>query len=189
MDPILTDTLRHRLQNYSSAVEKTLAHFQDRERAGTSPAYAPYYERALTQASFDAVTNGGWGIPPEIWQEYARITRWFEAFEQAAGPDLRRTLLAELADFTQAYRAAICYAYLGDQTDLPAGHPPEREIIGVLLSELKKDHNLADMERLITSLDENVARIAGSTEDTGNCMAARLSTSCDMAGRCDRGIP
>ena len=190
MDPTLTDTLRHRLQNYSSAVERTFVHFHDQERAGTSPAYAPYYERALTLASFDAVTNTGVGIPPEIWQEYTRITRWFEAFEQAAGPDLRRTLLAELTDFTQTYQAAICYAYLGEPANPPARQPPEREIIGVLLGELKKDHELADLERLITSLDENIARIAGMPEEPAPVMDTLLmSTPGETAGRCDRGIP
>jgi len=190
MDLTPTDTLRHRLQNYSSAVGHARAHFQDRAGAGGDTAYAPYYERARTLAVFDTLADEGRGIPPEIWQEYARITRQFEAFEQAAGPAFRKALLTELADFTQAYQAAICYAYLGDPAGPPSGPAPEREIIGVLLGELKKDHELGDLERLITGLDGNVARIAGMPEEPAPVMDTLLmSTRGETAGRCDRGIP
>jgi hypothetical protein len=190
MDSALIDSLRHRLQNYGSAVEGTKAHFQEMVHCGTRPAYAPYYERARTLAHFDAIAEDGGGIPSEMWREYSRITRRFETFEQEAGPAYRRTLLNELAGFTQAYQAALCYAYLGEPVDPSVRQPAEREIIGVLLNELKKDHDLSEIERLITSLDENVASITGTPQEPEPVTNTRIrSTTCDTVWRCDRGTP
>jgi len=191
MDFTLPDTLRYRLQNYASAVRETRAQFQGSGRAGTSPAYAPYYERSHILLLFDALAGAGTGISPDLWQEYIRITRRFERFERDAGPAYRKELLNELVNFTQAYQAALCFAYLGEPgVNPPAQRTREREIIGILLQELKKDHDLTDAERLISSLDRNVAGIAvARMEPEPADPPAILSTVGDTVPRCNQGIP
>ena len=191
MDSSPLDTLRYRLQNYASAVRETRAQFQGKGRAGTNPAYAPYYERSHILLLFDALAGAGTGISPDLWQEYIRITRRFERFERDAGPAYRKELLNELVCFTQIYQAAVCFAYLGEPGENPsARRTAEREIIGIVLNELKKDHDLSDMERLITSLDRNVASIAvARTEPEPVDQPALMGTACDTVPRCTRGIP
>ena len=191
MDTAHLDTLRYRLQNYTSIVRETLAHFQGRGGAGTGPAYAPYYERARVLSLFDALAEEGSGIPPDLWQEYSKISRRFERFERAAGPDYRQELVNELASFTQVYQAALCFAYCGEQREnLNGQRPAEREVIGILLNELKKDHDLSDIERLITSLDKTVATIALARNEPDPAIEpALVCNSCDTAPQCNRGIP
>jgi hypothetical protein len=63
--------------------------------------------------------------------------------------------------------------------------PAEREIIGVLLAELKTDHDLLELERLIMSLDENVAIIAGMLRED----FPPMNVPDQMCVRCNKGIP
>jgi len=166
MDPTPIDSLRHRLQEFASAVGNARAHFFDPEYSGAFPAYVPSCEKARTLALLDTLVEEGAEIPSEMWQEYVRITCRLEAFEQESGPGYRKALLDELVTLSQAYQAALCYAFLGEPVDPAGRQPAEREVIGILLHELKKDHNLSDIERLITNLDEQVASIAGIRQET-----------------------
>jgi hypothetical protein len=159
--------------------------FFDRGSTGNSPAYAPYYERHLSLSLFDTIAADGMDIPSALWQEYTRITRLFEELEQVSGPVMRKLLLNELMELTQIYQAALCYAFFGSPLDPSSRLPAEREIIGVLLAELKTDHDLLELERLIMSLDENVAIIAGMLRED----FPPMNVPDQMCVRCNKGIP
>ncbi len=190
MDSTTIHSLRHRLQKYDTAVRNHQICFMDHNLTGELPAYAPYYERHHTLACFDALASEEMDIPSVLWQEYARITRQFGEFEQNSGPAFRKLLLSELLHLTQAYQAALCYAFLGSPVDPSMRYPAEREIIAVLLAELKKDHNLLELEHLIRSLDENVASIAENLHKVLPEMNAHNLNSSDRTpARCDKGIP
>nr|WP_320160282.1 hypothetical protein [uncultured Methanoregula sp.] len=187
MDPTPIDSLRHRLQEFASAVGNARAHFSDPEYSGAFSAYVPSYEKARTLALLDTLVEEGAEIPSEMWQEYVRITRWLEAFGQESGPGYRKALLDELVTLTQAYQAALCYAYLGDPA---VRQPKERSVIGVLLSELKKDHDISELELLITNLDEQAAGIAGIRHEARPSMdVTTLNITRDPIKRGDKGIP
>jgi hypothetical protein len=166
MDTAMNDALMRSLQRYEQAIEDTRANYPDLDRYGTYPAFAPFYERARAREFLGSLADRGIDIPAGIWQEYARISRSLEIFEQRTGPAFRAILKDELHSLTQAYQAALCYAYLCGTNEGSPEESGEREIIGILLQELKKDHDLADLERLITSLDEAVLRIAGTPQET-----------------------
>jgi hypothetical protein len=189
MDSTTIHTLRHRLQKYDTAVRNHQLCFMDQNLTGELPAYAPYYERHHTLACINALASEERDIPAVLWQEYARITHQFGEFEQNSGPAFRKLLLSELLQLTQVYQAALCYAFLGSPLDPSTRHPAEREIISVLLAELKKDHNLLELERLIRSLDENVASIAENLHEVLPEMNAHTLNTDRTPARCDKGMP
>ncbi|WP_321507390.1 hypothetical protein [uncultured Methanoregula sp.] len=189
-DPARIDSIHRQLQKYTSAVEENKIAFKDLVSYRWSQAYTPYCERFHTLALFDAFAREGTAIPPGLWLEYARITRKFEMFEWASGPAYRKALLQDLVNFIHIYQAAICFACLGEPSNPAVKQSAERETIGILLNELKKDNDLSDLELLITSLDNCLTGITEDLQeippDTGEIP---IHLDAYPARKCDRGIP
>ncbi|MFA6364182.1 hypothetical protein [Methanoregula sp.] len=152
MDITTNDDIRHRLHRYDRAVQETRDHTFERSSFGRYRAGAPYFEQyplreALTHFKGDVALTG-------TLAEYKRITRELEAVERAGGRACREELFRDLCAYTEAYRTMLCYHEMGmdcpeEFTDLRI-----RDMIGILLLELKKDFSLAGIEQEVSLLDE-----------------------------------
>ncbi|MFA4876815.1 MAG: hypothetical protein WC586_05340 [Methanoregula sp.] len=185
-----TASIRCQLQKFATTVEETRTKFSDPTAFGHGLAYAPYYERSRTLALFDDLAGTETDIPSDLWREFSRITCCFAEFEKTAGPVYRKMLLDELENFSQEYLAALCYSVLGGHA-CEATLPDQREIIGFLLDELGKDHNLSDLERFVVQLDNNVDHECGAWPESSSepDMPVFINTSCNPVVKWDRGTP
>lgn len=157
MDITTTDDIRHRLHRYETAVQETRDHARKRSSFGRYRAGAPYFEQyplreVLSSFKGDAALTGALA-------GYERITRELEAMERAGGQAYREELFRDLSAYTEAYRTMLCYHEMGmdcpeDITDLRI-----RDMIGILLRELRKDFSLDDIEQEISLLDESQRNI------------------------------
>jgi hypothetical protein len=165
MDLTPTDNIRHRLHRYDMAVQETRDHALERSSFGQYRAGAPYFEQyplreVLTHFKGDAALAGALG-------EYERITRELEAVERAGGRACREELFRDLCAYKEAYRTMLCYHEMGmncpeEITDLRI-----RDMIGILLLELRKDFSLNDIEQEVSLLDEarrNIREAEGAAQ-------------------------
>ena len=165
MDITTNDDIRYRLHRYDRAVQETRDHALERSSFGRYRASAPYFEQyplreVLTPFKGDAALAGALG-------EYERITRELEAVERAGGRACREELFRDLSTYTEAYRTMLCYHEMGmdcpeEITDLRI-----RDMIGILLLELKKDFSLAGIEQEVSLIDEarrNIREAEGAAQ-------------------------
>jgi hypothetical protein len=152
MDITPTDDIRHRLHRYDMAVQEICEHAQKRSSFGQYRAGAPYFEQyplreVLTSFEGDTALTGA-------LDEYERITRELETVEHAGGRAYREELFRDLCAYTEAYRTMLCYHEMGMDCPEEITDIRIRDMIGILLLELKKDFSLAGIEQEVALLDE-----------------------------------
>jgi hypothetical protein len=145
--------IRHRLQRYEESITETEEHFEQLECFGSFRACAPCYEKFGIPILIDALKTDS--DKCEIfWQEYDRITKKLNGFEANKGHFYRDLLYTDLKKYVAAYHAALCYMNL-NVIAMESNHDlVNREAIRALLSELRRDHDTEDIEKLVVALDE-----------------------------------
>ena len=153
MDNDQIDYLRHRLQRYEESISETEEHFDQLESFGSYRACAPCYEKFGIPLLIDSLISDG-DMCTLFWQEYDRITSKLNAFETCKGQIYRDLLHEDLKNYVAAYHSALCCADLNMISVEPGNDLFNREIIRALLTELHRDYDTRETEKLVGTLDE-----------------------------------
>ena len=152
MDTQPADYIRHRLVRFSDTIEAIRMHYGELSTFGRYYAGAPYYEKYGILVLLDGLKSDP-GTREELCTEFRRNLQKLEALELELGEGYRAQLRQDLRCYTDIYAAAVCHEHLGS-IRFEADHDLfRRDLIGILMDELEKDHDLADIRNLIHTLD------------------------------------
>jgi hypothetical protein len=166
MDTQPADYIRHRLVRFSDTIEDIREHYRELSAFGRYYAGAPYYEKSGILLLLEGIRQDP-GIREELCTEFRRVLQKLESLEEELGEEYRARLREDLGQYTDVYAAAICHEQLGSLRSETDHDLFRRDLIGVLLHELEKDHDLADLKDLINALDSE--RVApDSSSGSGN---------------------
>jgi hypothetical protein len=153
-----TDYIRHRLQRYEASVDHIRACLRDPSAAGNFTASAPFAEQCAIPVLLASLA-GNPGEEAALRQDYARITKKFEALLRESGPGYRERLFKDLESLAHAYHASACHAGICNLPHETATDPCGRRLISLLQEELRKDYDVSGVEALLSVIDENLRRL------------------------------
>jgi hypothetical protein len=155
MDTRPAEYIRHRLVRFRNTIDETREHYGELSAFGRYYAAAPYYEKYGILMLLDGLTLEP-GLRGELCTEFREVVKKLHDLEAERGEEYRALLRQDLHRYTDVYAAAVCHAQLGSirfERDHDLFH---RELITVLVQELEKDGDLADLRQLIRALDNNL---------------------------------
>jgi hypothetical protein len=184
MDTTASDYIRHRLERYERSVDMTMAGLRDLHSPVCINASAPFAE----QCAIPALLNSLAGHPDEntFRQDYTRITRKLEVFSRGSGPVYRARLFDELVRLVHEYHASACHAGICNLSGEAAVDPCRRRLISLLLSELRRDHDLSGIDSMLSMVDDNLSRSVTVRDDGGEGGTA-TSRAYNAAGKPEQG--
>ncbi|WP_214021122.1 hypothetical protein [Methanoculleus sp.] len=154
VDKKLLDRVNKGLLNYEKSIEETDEHYDELKRLGRYTASAPYGYKHLLPFRIRLLEEDGVNCE-SLRQEYERITQKLAALEQKRGRDYREKLFSLLKDKVYYYPATI--RYFADQEPFELEIPNDfatRSSLEILLIELERDHDLTEIKREVSLLDE-----------------------------------
>jgi hypothetical protein len=164
MDTHLTDQIRHHLKRYEDSIDEIDRHFNQLAASGPGCAGVPYLEKnRITRLLHTLDTNDPRFA--DFVQEYGRITGKLGRLEQKRGPVYRELLFADLKHCLDRYHAAVCHASISSISVESDPDLLNRDLILVLLAELKKDFDVSGIEQVIGMLDNEVRSISAPGQE------------------------
>jgi hypothetical protein len=154
MDNDQINYIRHRLQRYEESITETEVHFEHLESFGCYRACAPYIEKFGIPLLIDMLQIDT-RISDTFWQEYDRITEKLNAFGIMKGQAYRDMLYTDLQNYVKSYHAALCYMNLNMIAITPNHDLVNRDAVRALISELRRDYDIGDIEKLVIALDKS----------------------------------
>jgi hypothetical protein len=155
MDTQPAEYIRHRLLRFREAIEEIRVHYPDLSPFGRYYAGAPYYEKSGILLLLDGLTSDP-VTRENLCTEFRQVLMNLEALENELGDEYRAQLRQDLSKYTDAYAAAVCHEHLGS-VRFEADHDLfRRDLISVLVHELERDHDLAELRHLISALDSEL---------------------------------
>jgi len=184
MDTTASDYIRHRLEKYEMSVDHTIAGSRAPYATDSTNASAPFTERCAIPALLDSLE----GHPDEnaLRQDYARITRKLEVFARENDSGYRARLFEEFIGLVHAYHASACHASICNLSGEIASDPCRRRLINILLSELRRDHDLSGIDAMLSMVDDNLSRSMTDRGANGEGVPA-TSRASDAARRPEQG--
>ncbi|QSZ67702.1 hypothetical protein RJ40_09375 [Methanofollis aquaemaris] len=154
MDEKLLDRIKKGLLRYEIKIEETNEHYDELKRLGRYTPSAPYRLKHLLPFWIHLLEKEGVNCEG-LRQEYERITQKLEALEQKRGRDYREKLFTLLKDEVYYYPATIdSFADLEPfELEIP-NDLLARSGIEILLIELERDHDLTEIKKKVSLLDE-----------------------------------
>jgi len=154
VDRKLLDRVTKGLLGYEKSIEETDEHYDELKRLGRYIADAPYGLKHILPLWIHLLEEEGVNCEG-LRQEYERITQRLEALEQKRGQDYREKLFTLLKDEVYCYPATI--RYFADQEPFELEIPNDfatRSSLEILLMELERDHDLTEIKKEVSLLDE-----------------------------------
>jgi len=180
MDSAPVEYIRHRLRRLKDSVTETREHFLDLSPFGPYPASAPYYEKSGIQTLLDSLKDGA-GEKEALCTEFREVLQYLELAEQDLGVAYRTALREELRVYATIYHAAVCHENLSlvrSETDHDLFC---RDRITVLVRELEREYDLAELRHFIGTIDLNHCPAAGPSqepEENGRRLVSGSIVSC-----------
>lgn len=184
MDTTPSEYIRRRLVRYEESVDRIPV---DSPSPGTTAplrASAPYAEQCAIPALLDSLA----GHPEEasMRQEYARITGKLEISARESGEGYRTQLLEDLVSLVHAHHASACHADLCNLTGETADDPCRRRLISLLVTELRRDHDLSGIDAMLSIVDDSIQDSRRSARSGGEDLPA-VDPACAPGSAHDRG--
>jgi hypothetical protein len=154
MDEILLDRIQKGLLRYEIKIEDTDEHYDELKRLGRYTTSAPYRLKHLLPFWIHLLEKEGVNCE-SIRQEYERITQKLKVLEQKRKRDYRKKLFSLLKEEISYYPALI--NRFADLEPFELEIPNDlltRSGIEILLIELERDHDLTEIKKKVSLLDE-----------------------------------
>ena len=145
------DHVRDRLLSYADAIRDIEEYIDQPDRRGQVFVSPAYHEKYWIPILFSAVFPGG-DTPEEFTRRYNQLTSELSALELRNG--LRKRVLSELKYLVETWHAALCHNAVCSMEPCDVREISRRELIGVLLEELRDEAGLPGIKRMVGVLDE-----------------------------------
>ena len=152
MDPHVPDHGRYRLHSYERSLTDAVRYFADAGAPGSFRAGDLYREKSLAAEYLETIHENDI-YRQELFSEIDQLNRRLDTLEQKWGMDHKDKLFGELRYFLDSYHAGLCWLSTMSMDPSAVAEVAHREVIGIILEELRGDSDLADWEQVLRELD------------------------------------